>query len=227
MFVGHYAAAMAAKAAEPKAPLWVYVAGCQLLDFGWSGLVMAGVEKMRVNPSLPGSNLDLYYMPFTHSLPAALAWSVGAALIARPILKLTWQAASMIGAVVFSHWLLDLLVHRPDLELAPHAEKVGLALWNFPLPEMALELGLVGMAGAAWVALRKDQGLTAWPAIVFMGVLTAVQIFASWLNQSSTAGTADPAAFGAQALAVYLLLTAIAWLVDRGGRTFEAEHVIA
>ena len=74
MFVGHYAAALAAKAAEPRAPLWALVGGCQLLDLGWSGLVMAGIEKVRIDPALPGSNLDLYYMPFTHGLPAALAW---------------------------------------------------------------------------------------------------------------------------------------------------------
>lgn len=227
MFIGHYAAALAAKASEPKAPLWTYVVGCQLLDFGWSGLVMAGVEKVRIDPTLPGSNLDLYYMPYTHSLPAAVLWSLGAALLAKPVLKLGWSAAAMIGAVVFSHWLLDFLVHRPDLELAPHAAKVGLAFWNYPLPEMALELGLLGMAGAAWVAKRKDQGRTAWPAVTFMAILAAVQMFASWLNQSSTAGTADPAGFGAQALAVYILLAGIAFIVDRGGQTFEADAAVA
>lgn len=213
MFIGHYAAALAAKAYEPKAPLWTYVGACQLLDIGWSGLVMGGVEKLRIDPSLLGSNLDLYYMPFTHGLPAAVAWSVGAAVLAR-LFKLPGRAAVVIGLAVFSHWLLDLLVHRPDLELVPHGQKVGLGLWNFPLPEMALELGLVGMAGAAWVATRKGGGRSAWPAIVFMGVLTAVQMLASYLNQSS-GGVADPVAFGVQALVVYLLLTAIARVVDR------------
>src|ERR1700761_2528673 len=129
MFVGHYAAALAAKAAEPRGPLWAYVAGCQLLDIGWSSLVMAGVEKMRIDPSLPGSDLDLYYMPYTHSLPAALIWSVGATLVAKPVLRLPWAASAMIGATVFSHWIADFLVHRPDLELFPHGEKVGLAMW--------------------------------------------------------------------------------------------------
>ena len=36
MFVGHYAAAVAAKAIEPKAPLWTLAAGCQLVDIGWT-----------------------------------------------------------------------------------------------------------------------------------------------------------------------------------------------
>jgi hypothetical protein len=225
MFVGHYAAALAAKAAEPRAPLWALVGGCQLLDIGWSGLVMAGVEKLRIDPSLPGSNLDLYYMPFTHGLPAALAWSVGAGLIAR-VARLPWAASAMIGASVFSHWLLDFLVHRPDLELLPHGAKVGLAFWNYPLPEMALELGLVGMAGAALVASRKDQGRSAWPIVAFMAVLTGVQMIASYMSQAGGGG--DPAGFGLQALIVYLAVTAIAWLVDRNpGKTSGGGYAVA
>lgn len=220
MFVGHYAAALAAKAYQPRTPLWAYVAGCQLLDIGWSSLVIGGVEKMRIDPSLPGSSLDLYYMPYTHGLPAALAWSAAATLIAKPVLKLPWAASVMIGATVFSHWIADLIVHRPDLELFPHGEKVGLGLWNLPIPEMALEMGLVAVAGAAWVALRKDEGRKAWPAVMFIGVLATVQIIVSLLGGSG--GAASPAAMGAEALAVYLALTGLAWLVERGGRRDRA-----
>src|SRR5258705_8017886 len=108
MFVGHYSAALAAKAAEPRAPLWTYVIGCQLLDVGWSTLIITGVEKVRVDPSLPGSSLVLYDMPWTHSLPGALAWSLAGALAVRWALKLPWRAAAFVGMVVFSHWVLDL-----------------------------------------------------------------------------------------------------------------------
>jgi len=97
MFVGHYSAALAAKGAEPRTPLWTVVAGCQLIDIGWSVLVMAGVEKVRIDPSLPGSDLDLYYMPFTHSLPAAIIWSVAALVAARWLLKLPSRVALIIG----------------------------------------------------------------------------------------------------------------------------------
>ena len=75
MFVGHYAASFIAKAEEPSAPLWSYFAAAQLLDIGWGALVIVGVEKMRVDPALPGSVFDLYYMPWTHSLLAAVALS--------------------------------------------------------------------------------------------------------------------------------------------------------
>lgn len=211
MFVGHYAAALAAKAAQPRAPLWAYVGACQLLDIGWSGLVVAGVEKVRINPTLPGSELDLYFMPYTHSLPASLAWSAAAALAARAALRLPWRAAALIGATVFSHWLLDLLVHRPDLELWFGGPKVGLGWWNYPLPEMALEMGLVAIAGAAWVARRKAGRRTAWPAVLFIAILVALQIVGSLGG-----GSGDAARLGATALATYLAVVAIAVFIDRG-----------
>ena len=209
MFVGHYAAALAAKAAEPRAPLWTYVGACQLLDIGWSSLVALGVEKVRIDPSLPGSDLDLYSMPYTHSLPAAALWSLGALAVAR-LFKLPWMAAVAIGLTVFSHWVLDFLVHRPDLVVWFNQPKVGLAFWNHPLPELALELGLVACAGAAWTAQRKREGRHGWPAVIFLGLLCGLQM----VNELG-GGMKDPVALGVQALVIYLVFTAIAWLIDR------------
>ena len=96
MFAGHYAAALAAKAAEPRAPMWTLVAGAQLVDIGWSALIIAGVERGRSDPSLPGSPLVLEHMPWTHSLPAALAWSVIAGLLAKALLRLPMRVAVVI-----------------------------------------------------------------------------------------------------------------------------------
>ena len=93
MFVGHYAAAMAAKAVEPKAPMWTLATACQLVDIGWSVFIMTGVERARVDPSLPGSTLVLYDMPWTHSLPMTFVWSIGAALLARWLLRLPLWAS--------------------------------------------------------------------------------------------------------------------------------------
>jgi hypothetical protein len=211
MFVGHYAAAMAAKAAEPKAPLWAYVAGCQLVDIGWGALVMADIERFRFDPALPGSPLDLYHMPYTHALPSAVLWSVGAALLVRVLMKLPWAAAIMVGAAVFSHWPLDLLVHRPDLELWFGDGKVGLGLWNYPVDEMAVEIGLVAICGAAWAASRKTLGRTAWPAVLFIALLVALQLVAIYRDGEPPSNFM----FGLTALIVYLVVSAIAWLVDR------------
>ncbi|MBX3430341.1 MAG: hypothetical protein KF779_12245 [Hyphomonadaceae bacterium] len=209
MFVGHYAAAMAAKAIAPKAPMWTLAAASQLVDIGWSSFIITGLEHARVDPTLPGSALVLDYMPWTHSLPAAFAWSVGAALLVR--LALPLSASLAVGLTVFSHWLLDLLVHRPDLELWPGGQRVGFALWNFPVPEQAVEIGLIAVCGAAWVASRKTLGRAAWPAIGFIGFLVALQIVAMLSPQPDGPLQAQS---GATILAIYLVVVIAAALTD-------------
>jgi hypothetical protein len=178
---------------------------------------MTGVERARSDPSLPGSSLVLYHMPWTHSLPGAAVWSVAAALLAGWALKLPRRAAVFVGLVVFSHWLLDLLVHRPDLELWFGGPKVGLGLWNAPVVEQAVEMGLLAVAGAAWAAQRAQAGLRLWPAAAFLTFLVALQIVAMLTPMGGSA-----VAMGASALAVYLLTTAIAVPVDRGGTSAAA-----
>ena len=215
MFVGHYAAAMAAKAIEPKAPMWTLAAASQLVDIGWSAFIITGVEHASVDPSLPGSTLVLDYMPWTHSLPAALAWSAGAALLVMVLLRLPIWASVAVGLTVFSHWLLDLLVHRPDLALWPGGERVGLALWNYPVIEQAVEIGLIAICGAAGVASRKTLGRFAWPAIGFIGFLVALQIVAMLSPQPE--GPLE-AASGATILAIYLVVVIVAALTDLRGK---------
>jgi hypothetical protein len=214
MFVGHYAAAFAAKSVEPRAPLWTYVAAAQLIDIGWGGLILAGVERMHMDPSLPGSALVLEHMPYTHSLPGSLIWSLGAAILARLVLRLPWRAALFIGLTVFSHWLGDLLVHRPDLELWFGGQKVGFALWNHPVPEEALEMGLLAIAGAAWGWRRGATGRSVLPALLFLGFLVVLQIVALVLP-----GGGGASGFAMTALAAYLVATFLAWLAERGDAT--------
>ncbi|MBS0385057.1 MAG: hypothetical protein JSS00_06885 [Proteobacteria bacterium] len=211
MFVGHYAAAFAAKAIEPRTPLWTLAAGCQLIDIGWSSLIMAGVEHASADPALPGSTLVLYDMPWTHSLPGAAAWSVAAALACIVLLRLSALSSLLVGASVFSHWLLDLIVHRPDLLLYPGGPKVGFALWNYPVAEQAVEIGLLAVFGAVWVASRKAQNRTAWPAILFIAFLVALQIVAMLMPPAS--GQLGVTA-GATILAVYVVVIVAAALAD-------------
>ena len=211
MFAGHYAAAFAAKAVEPRAPLWTLIGGAQLIDIGWGALVLTGIEHGRVDPALPGSALVLEHMPFTHSLPAVVAWSLGAALLARYALRLVWPAAIAIAAVVFSHWLLDLLVHRPDLELYPQGPKVGFALWDLAVVEQAVEMGLIAITGIFWSAQRARAGQKAWPAAAFITLLVAVQIIAMLIPAEAADSVAES---GAMALPTYILLAIAAVFLD-------------
>ncbi len=135
MFVGHYGPSFAIKSLRPAIPLWLLFIAVQLVDVAWALLVLLGVEKVRIVPGVTASNpLDLYYMPYTHSLVAAIFWSVAAAVVVGLLRRLaTWFAALWIGVAVFSHWVLDFLVHRPDMPLYDDTMKVGLGLWNYPV----------------------------------------------------------------------------------------------
>jgi hypothetical protein len=119
---------------------------------------------------------------------------------------------------VFSHWVLDYLVHRPDLPLWPGGESVGLGLWNYPVPEQALEIGLLTLCGAAWVASRKTLGRLAWPAIAFIAFLVALQVVAMLSPQP--AGELGPEA-GVTILVIYIAVAAIAALTDLRGKRGE------
>jgi hypothetical protein len=215
MFVGHYAAAFAAKAVEPKAPMWTLAAGCQLIDFGWAAFIMTGVEHANSDPGLPGSPYVLYDMPWTHSLPAALTWSIGAALLVKLLLRLPNWASVVVGLTVFSHWVLDLLVHRPDLQLYPDGPKIGFALWNYPVAEEAIEIGLIAVCGGMWIASRKSLGRSAWPAVALMTGLVALQILVLFLPKED-----GPVSFqgGLNALIVYVIVTVLLGLTDLGGK---------
>jgi len=175
MFVGHYGVSFAAKKAEPGVPLWVLFIAVQLLDVLWAPFVLLGIEKVRIVPGFTASNpLDLYYMPYTHSLVAAIGWSVIAFLAYRLAVRpAPPRAAAIVGLAVFSHWVLDFLVHRPDLPLYDNTAKVGLGLWN--LPAVALGLEALMLFGAMWLYLQHTARRTAM--LVFGVVMLAIQVY--------------------------------------------------
>jgi hypothetical protein len=176
VFVGHYGVSFASKSADRSIPLWVLFIAVQLLDVAWAPFVLLGIEKVRIVPGITASNpLDLYYMPYTHSLVAALLWSAAAFGVYRLAAPGGRNAPALIvGAAVFSHWILDLLVHRPDLPLYDNTAKVGLGLWNFPAPALGLEIAL--LFGGMWMYFRSG-GVRRTGMIVFGVVMVAIQAY--------------------------------------------------
>src|SRR5437762_13237397 len=125
MFIGHYGPSFAIKSLRPTIPLWLLFIAVQVVDVAWAVLVLLGIEKVRIVPGITASNpLDLYYMPYTHSLAAAIVWSAGASVLYRiAVPGSRKRSALLVAAAVFSHWLLDFFVHRPDLPLYDDAAK--------------------------------------------------------------------------------------------------------
>jgi hypothetical protein len=219
MFIGHYGVSFAAKPAHKPVPLWLLFIAVQFLDVVWSVLVMLGIEKLRITPGITAANdLDLYYMPFTHGLLGALALSallggISALFFARQRARVFL----VIGFAVLSHWLLDLIVHIPDLPLWGDSFKVGFGLWNFVW--LSLPLELVTLWAGALLYARAVPAATRLGAAAFWGfvsLLTAVELF-------SAAGGGAPAApldEAHTALLMYLVLAGLAAAVDglRGRR---------
>lgn len=209
MFTGHYAPAFVAAAARPRhrVPLAIGFVAVQLVDFGFFGLMLAGIEKLRIVPGITAMNpLDLYHMPYTHSLAGSAAWAAAFALVLW-LGRSAPRAALIGGALVLSHWLLDLIVHRPDLTLAGSPPAFGFGLWDQPLVAMPLETGILALAFAFYVAAARPSVLRA----AILGVaLIALQAF-NWFAPPPT--EAEPS-IAIMALAAYTLLAAVAGWTD-------------
>jgi hypothetical protein len=157
MFVGHYGVSFAAQRMNRRIPLWALFIAVQFLDVLWAPLILLGIEKVRIVPGITASNpLDLYYMPYTHSLLAAVVWSALGYGLYRLWRGPAGGAATLVGLAVFSHWILDLVVHRPDLPLYDNTAKVGLRLWNQPALAFGLEAAL--LFGGMSLFLRGRPG---------------------------------------------------------------------
>jgi membrane-bound metal-dependent hydrolase YbcI (DUF457 family) len=210
MLVGHYSAAFLAKTFEPRLPLWSLAIAVQLVDVLWALGVLLGVEHLRVDPSLASDPLDLYDMPYTHSLVGAVAWAVLAAAVVFA-LRRTPGPALVVGAAVASHWLLDWVVHRPDLLLWGGSAKHGLALWNFPVAALALELALLVASAGLWLRARAVSGGERRRARTLVASLVAVQVVLT-LGPPPV----GPLAVAGLALALFGAVAWGAWRVERG-----------
>jgi len=125
MFVGHYGVSFAARLVNRAIPLWVLFVAVQWLDVVWAPLVLLGIEKVRIVPGFTATNpLDLYYMPYTHSLIAALLWSIAGIAVYHLLTGTGWKTSLLIGVAILSHWVLDFVVHVPDLSVYGNAMKV-------------------------------------------------------------------------------------------------------
>lgn len=216
MFIGHFAPAFVA-AAHPKAPnLGVLFVGAQLVDFAFFGFVLAGIENMRIVPGITAMNpMDLYNMPYTHSLAGSLAWGAAFALLIYALTK-NAVGAWLGGAVVVSHWLLDLLVHRPDLTLAGSPPMLGFGLWNFPAIAMPLELLVIGGAVAFYLMrTRTRSGRGNLPLILLVTLLLAFQTI-DWFGPPPE--SFDPS-IAVTALLAYTLASIAAWWFGRNRET--------
>lgn len=212
MFVGHYGPAFAGKSVAASVPLWTLFLAVQLVDVFWGLFVANGVENVRIVPGFTEANpLDLYNMPITHSLPGALAWSVAAgAIYAIWARRQKGLGGLVVALAVFSHWLLDLLVHVPDLELWPGGPRAGFGLWNNYPVALAVEAAFLVAGFALYMRATVAKGAIGrvWPWI-FLALLG----LAEYANHAGPPPHSETA-LGYTAVAIFLLLTGLAAICD-------------
>jgi membrane-bound metal-dependent hydrolase YbcI (DUF457 family) len=146
MFIGHNAVAFAAKRVAPRTSLGTLTAAVMLLDLIWPIFLLLGVEHVRIHRGITKfAPLDFYDYPWTHSLAMSAVWGVLFGLGYFAITRYA-RGAMVIAVCVISHWVLDFIVHRPDLPLWPHGRRVGLGLWNSPVATIGIESAMFAIA---------------------------------------------------------------------------------
>jgi hypothetical protein len=205
VFIGHAALALAARPLAPRANLGVALAATYWLDLAWPVLVLLGIERVEVDPGNTAfTPLDFVHYPWTHSLAAALAWS---ALFGIACWKLGRRAALVMGLLVFSHWALDALSHRPDLPLWPGSDTmIGLGLWNSVAGTLLVESALFAAGVAIYLRHSAKAALAFWLLIAFFVV--------AYLGAAFGPPPPNASAVAASALALWLL-PVWGWWIER------------
>jgi hypothetical protein len=181
MFIGHFAVGFGAKPLAPRVSLGALFLAAQFLDLIWPTLLMLGVEHVRIAPGATAvTPLVFEHYPVSHSLLAVLAWAglIGAGYFS---LRRDRIGASVVAALVISHWALDAIVHQPDLPVIPgNPLVVGLNVWSSLPLTLAIEIPLFVLG--VWLYARTTEPMDAsgiwglWGLVCFVLVLYAGNI---------------------------------------------------
>ena len=173
MFIGHFGTGFAVKKVAPAISLGTLFLASQFIDLIWPILLLLGIEQVLIEPgNTMVTPLNFTYYPFTHSLLAVVVWGIIIGVIYYLFRKNFWNSV-WLGILVPSHWLLDLLTHRPDLPLLPGSEiKVGLGLWDSLIGTVVIEV-FIFIAGVylylkATRAKNRTGSIALWALVLFL-----------------------------------------------------------
>ena len=212
MFIGHYAVGLAAKKLAPRASLGALIAAPILLDLLWPIFLLLGWEHVSVDPN-PNPFLRLVFdsYPISHGLVAVAGWATLFAALYYGVTRYATGAIVIWGGVI-SHWVMDFVVHRPDLPLyAGGTRLVGLGLWNHRWAAIAVEAVL--FAAGTWIYLQQTKAKDKIGVYAFWGFVG----FLLLAYAGASFGPAPPASV--RKFALVTLSTALfipwAWWFDR------------
>ncbi len=159
MFIGHFALAFGAKRIAPMMSLGTLFLACQFADLLWPTLLVLGWEVVEIDPgNTLVTPLNFVSYPYSHSFVALVVWSALFALAYRAIRGWHPAAIGTIAALVFSHYVLDVITHRPDLPITlTGSRRLGLGLWNYPGATLAVESALFIVGSAIYLSVTRAR----------------------------------------------------------------------
>ena len=216
MFAGHVGAGLAIGRAERRVNVGVFVALALLLDLVLWVAVLSGWESVAIPPDFTQTHQPEFVFPYSHGLLASVGWSLLAAAATFAFCRIDganrWRAAALAGAAVFSHWLLDALVHRPEMPvLTESSMKVGLGLWGNLAVGLAIE-GVIVLAGV-WLFL-SGSGLSRGRAIA-IGVFAAVLLTFTVVGMTLAPAPPSGRSMAGGSLVTLMIVCVLAWFLGR------------
>lgn len=215
MFAGHVGVALAVARLEPRVNLGLFTAASLLLDLLLWSFVLLGWESVAIPADFAQTHQPAFAFPYSHGLLASVLWSASAAaFVGWPTRSggVRWRPAFLVAGVVFSHWLLDALVHRPELPLSGSASpQVGLGLWNHMPLALGVEAILVLLG--LWLFL-PGCGLSR-PRKLALACLSLLLLSFTVVGMTVAPAPPSAAAMAASSLtAIVLVCGVIAWLAS-------------
>lgn len=176
MFIGHFAAGMASKKIQPSISLAILFLAAQFIDLLWPTFLLLGIEEVAIAPDITEvTPLHFIDYPISHSLLAVVGWSL---LFGGTYYLITKNrsGALLLGTLVTSHWILDMIVHIPDLPLYPgDSPKVGLGLWNSTFLTLLVEGSFFVFSIILYVnakkTIHKKVSWRFWSLILFLIII--------------------------------------------------------
>lgn len=210
MFLGHFGLALGAKRWGSQISLGVLIFATQWADLLWPLLVLSGMEHVAIEPGITAvTPLNFIQYPWSHSLLLGLIWG-GLFGGIYYVWKRQPREAMLVGALVPSHWLLDVIVHRPDLPIWPGGPLMGFGLWNSLPGALMVEFG--GFFLGSWLYLAttdSENRIGTWGAYGLILLLVIVYLGTTF---GPTPSDATTVAVGALPL---WLVVAMGWWIDR------------
>jgi hypothetical protein len=165
MFIGHFAAGLIAKRAAPQISLGTLVLAAVFADLVCFVLLLFGIDFFIAIPGVP-YNRNFGFIQWSHSLAMLMFFWGPIVGLAYYLVAETVRGAWIVWGMVVSHWVLDVISHRRDMQLAPHTSlNLGLGLWNSLLATIIVEGGF--WAIAIFFYLRGTQSRTRLGLVVF------------------------------------------------------------